>query len=145
MSRLGDGPEARLAADYVTRAGALGRSLGFSPIELIERETRGQGRPRAAAASAIPEGAHLIACDEHGQGMTSTALAARLAALRDGGERRLAFLVGGPDGLGDALLAAHERLAFGPQTWPHALFRVMLAEQVYRALTILAGTPYHRS
>jgi len=65
--------------------------------------------------------------------------------LRDGGVRRLAFAIGGADGLSPEVLgAAQARLAFGPQTWPHALARVMLAEQVYRAAAILAGTPYHR-
>ena len=59
--------------------------------------------------------------------------------------RQLAFAIGGADGLDPSVrAAAAERLAFGPQTWPHALARVMLAEQVYRAVTILAGSPYHR-
>ena len=76
---------------------------------------------------------------------TSRDIAGWLAALRDGGERKLAFAIGGADGLGPAVLdAADGRLAFGPQTWPHALARVMLAEQIYRAVTILAGGPYHR-
>jgi len=68
-----------------------------------------------------------------------------LAALRDGGCRDLVFLIGGPDGLAPALRkAAHERLAFGPQTWPHLMVRAMLAEQIYRALAILSRHPYHR-
>jgi len=59
--------------------------------------------------------------------------------------RRLVFLVGGADGLdGELLKRADERLAFGPQTWPHALARTMLAEQIYRAVSILGGSPYHR-
>jgi len=77
--------------------------------------------------------------------MTSRDFAARLAALRDDGVRRLAFAVGGADGLDPAITAAAiQTLSFGPQTWPHALARAMLAEQVYRAVTILAGAPYHR-
>ena len=77
--------------------------------------------------------------------MTSRDFAARLAALRDDGVRHLAFAIGGADGL-DATVAAAaiQTLSFGPQTWPHALARLMLAEQVYRATTILAGQPYHR-
>ena len=87
----------------------------------------------------------MIACDEHGQTLSSRAFADRIARLRDDGCRRLTFLIGGADGLDPALLAAsNERLAFGVQTWPHALARAMLAEQVYRATTILAGSPYHR-
>ena len=77
--------------------------------------------------------------------MTSREFAARLAALRDDGVRHLAFAIGGADGL-DATVAAAaiQTLSFGPQTWPHALARAMLAEQIYRAVTILAGAPYHR-
>ncbi len=87
----------------------------------------------------------MTACDEHGQALGSRVFADRIARLRDQGVRRLVYLIGGADGLDAALLArADDRLAFGPQTWPHALARTMLAEQVYRAATILAGGPYHR-
>ena len=90
-------------------------------------------------------GAFVIACDERGDAFTSRGFAERLAKLRDQGERRVAFLIGGADGLSEEALApARLRIAFGPQTWPHALARAMLAEQVYRAVTILAGSPYHR-
>jgi 23S rRNA (pseudouridine1915-N3)-methyltransferase len=65
--------------------------------------------------------------------------------LRDAGTKDLALVIGGPDGLAPLPnIRAGRSLAFGPQTWPHLLVRVMLAEQVYRALTILAGHPYHR-
>ena len=91
------------------------------------------------------EGAHLICCDEHGKALTSRAFADKVARLRDDGVRHLTLVIGGADGLDPALLAeAKETLAFGVQTWPHALVRAMLAEQVYRAVTILAGSPYHR-
>jgi 23S rRNA (pseudouridine1915-N3)-methyltransferase len=89
--------------------------------------------------------AHLIACDEHGQALASRAFAAELGRLRDQGVRRIAFAIGGADGLDERILStAAAKLAFGPQTWPHALARVMLAEQIYRAVTILGGGPYHR-
>jgi 23S rRNA (pseudouridine1915-N3)-methyltransferase len=114
--------------------------LGIGPVEIVELDARKGGEAAARAA-----GGTLIACDEHGVARTSRDLAARLAQLRDSGVRRLSFVIGGADGLDPEILdAASERLAFGPQTWPHALARVMLAEQIYRALTILAGTPYHR-
>jgi 23S rRNA (pseudouridine1915-N3)-methyltransferase len=91
------------------------------------------------------EDTHVIACDEHGQAHASRAFAGHLGKLRDQGRRRLTLVIGGADGLSsDVLARADETLAFGPQTWPHALARVMLAEQVYRAITILAGGPYHR-
>lgn len=135
-----------MAADYATRATAVGRALGLGPVDIVEVEPRKPGKSaEAAALLGRLDGAHLIACDEHGAELTSRAFAALLARLRDGGVRRLAFAIGGADGLGEAVLTASaERLAFGRQTWPHALARVMLAEQVYRATAILAGSPYHR-
>lgn len=146
VHRLGRSAEADLANDYARRATAAGRSLGLGPVEIVEVEARKPGK--AAEAEVIAphlEGAHVIACDEHGRTFTSRAFAERVGRLRDDGARRLVLLVGGADGLDPSLLArADETLAFGPQTWPHALARVMLAEQVYRAVTILAGSPYHR-
>jgi 23S rRNA (pseudouridine1915-N3)-methyltransferase len=146
VGKLGRGAEATLALDYAQRATAAGRALGLAPVEIVEVEARKPGR--AAEAEAILArlgGARLVACDEHGATFASRAFAARLATLRDDGLRDLAFVIGGADGLDASVLeAAAERIAFGPQTWPHALARVMLAEQVYRAVSILAGSPYHR-
>jgi 23S rRNA (pseudouridine1915-N3)-methyltransferase len=146
VGRLSRGPETDLVKTYAERAGAAGRSLGLGPLEVIEVESRKPGK--AAEAEALRPhlaDAYVIACDEHGQARPSRAFAEEIAALRDGGARRLVFLIGGADGLDPALLAAaNGKLAFGPQTWPHALARAMLAEQVYRAVTILAGSPYHR-
>jgi len=131
---------------YVDRAGAAGRALGLGPVEVVEVESRKPGK--AAEAEALRPhlaDAHVIACDEHGQARPSRAFAEEIATLRDRGVRRLVFLIGGADGLDAELLArANGKLAFGPQTWPHALARVMLSEQIYRAVTILAGSPYHR-
>jgi 23S rRNA (pseudouridine1915-N3)-methyltransferase len=148
VGRLGRGAvaEAGLARDYAERATAAGRSLGLGPVEIIEVEARKPGKA-AEGEVLIPHLAdsHAIACDEHGSPLTSRAFAQRIADLRDQGVRRLTLVIGGADGLDTAVLkATAERLAFGPQTWPHALVRVMLAEQVYRAVTILAGSPYHR-
>ena len=147
IGKLGRAPEAGLASDYVQRAAAAGRSLGVVAADLIEVEARKAGKAAEAEAllAQLVPGDHLIACDEHGPARSSRDFAGRLAALRDQGARRLVFVIGGADGLGEAVLQrADEKLAFGPQTWPHALARVMLAEQVYRAITIWAGSPYHR-
>lgn len=147
VGRLGRSAENGLAADYVTRATAAGRALGLGPVELVEVEPRKPGKAAEAEAllAAVGPGAWLIACDERGKAWPSRAFAGHLEKLRDQGERKLAFVIGGADGLDASVLAAaRDRLAFGPQTWPHALARVMLAEQVYRAVTILAGSPYHR-
>ena len=140
------GPEAVLARAYADRASASGRALGLFPIEIVEVEARKSGMAaEAEALLARVADARLIACDERGRAYGSRDFAARIAALRDDGVRHLAFAIGGADGLDGAVrAAASETLAFGPQTWPHALARAMLAEQVYRAVTILAGAPYHR-
>lgn len=146
VGKLGRSTEASLAIDYAARATAAGRALGLGPVEVVEVEARKPGKAaEAEALLAKLDGAHLIACDEHGEAQASRAFAGRIGRLRDDGVRKLAFVIGGADGLDPVLLsAANERLAFGPQTWPHALVRAMLAEQVYRAVSILAGSPYHR-
>lgn len=146
IGKPGRGPEALLTADYAERATLAGRPLSLGPLELIDLEPRKAGKgAEAELILKAAEGAHLIACDERGKTYSSRAFADHLAALRDQGERRVVFAVGGADGLDPSVrAAARSTLAFGPQTWPHALARAMLAEQLYRAVTILAGSPYHR-
>ena len=146
IGKPGRGPEATLAADYAERTSLAGRALGLGPLELLDLEPRKSGKaPEAELLLAAAEGAHLIACDERGKTYASRAFADHVAALRDQGERRLVFVIGGADGLDESVRrAARSTLAFGPQTWPHALARAMLAEQLYRAVTILSGSPYHR-
>jgi len=146
IGRLARSPETELVRTYVERASNAGRALGLGPVEVIEVESRKPGKAaEAEALRAHLTDAHIIACDEHGQARPSRTFAEEIAGLRDRGLRRLVFLIGGADGLAPELLAqANGKLAFGPQTWPHAMARAMLAEQVYRAVTILAGSPYHR-
>jgi 23S rRNA (pseudouridine1915-N3)-methyltransferase len=146
VGRLARSPEAELAKLYSDRATAAGRSLGLGPVEVIEVEARKAGKS-AEAEALRPHlaDAHVVACDERGQARSSRAFAQEIAALRDRGRRRVVFVVGGADGLDPGLVAeAQSTLAFGPQTWPHALVRAMLAEQIWRAVSILAGSPYHR-
>jgi 23S rRNA (pseudouridine1915-N3)-methyltransferase len=146
IGRLPRSPETELVKLYLERATNAGRALSLGPVEVVEVEARKPGK--AAEAEALRShlaDAHVIACDEHGAARPSRAFAAELARLCDDGVRRLVFLIGGADGLDPDLLASsNSKLAFGPQTWPHALARAMLAEQVYRAVSILAGSPYHR-
>jgi 23S rRNA (pseudouridine1915-N3)-methyltransferase len=148
VGRLRDAPEAALAADYVARAANLGRQIGFKSVELIEVEGKPPGEPRAEASAlyrATPDGARKILLDERGAEWTSRQLAEKLARWRDDGLACATFWIGGADGVSQSVKDnADEKLAFGRQTWPHRLVRVMIAEQVYRALTILCGTPYHR-
>ena len=135
-----------MARDYAERASAAGRALGLAPVEILEVESRKAGKAAEAEAILAAAGeARLIACDERGKAATSREFAVRLGRLRDDGVRHLAFAIGGADGLDRAVTdKAAELIAFGPQTWPHALARAMLAEQIYRAVSILAGSPYHR-
>jgi 23S rRNA (pseudouridine1915-N3)-methyltransferase len=144
--------EGPLSESYVGRAAQLGKRMGFPAIvceEIAvskERDVRKRMTDEAARlAKRVPDGAHIILLDAKGKGMTSEDFADMLGALRDAGTKDLAFVIGGPDGLAPLPgKRAGRSLAFGPQTWPHLLVRAMLSEQIYRALTILAGHPYHR-
>lgn len=144
--------EGALSDEYVGRAVHLGRRIGFSEVSVEEvavskaRETSKRKQEEAERLAArLPGGAHIVPLDAKGKGMTSEDFAQMLGALRDAGTKHLAFVIGGPDGLGSLpKIRPGRSLAFGPQTWPHLLVRAMLAEQLYRALTILAGHPYHR-
>ena len=99
-----------------------------------------------ALTGTLPPGGVSVALDERGQALSSRAFADRLADWRDQGRSRVTFLIGGADGHADAVRdRADLILSFGPMTWPHLLVRVMLAEQIYRAWSILEGHPYHRA
>lgn len=145
-------PEGALADDFVARTKSFGKRLGFTSVAVEEvavsklREARARLADEGERlARKIPDGAHVVLLDARGKGMTSEDFAEMLAAMRDAGARDLAFLIGGPDGLQAAGVKAGRSLAFGPQTWPHLMVRAMLAEQIYRAFTILARHPYHRA
>lgn len=146
-------PEQALCDLHWERAKALAPRLGFTKLDFLIVETSRAASPEARMeaeaaklTARLPSPAHRIALDEQGRTLSSEAFAKHLARLRDRGSRDLVFLIGGPDGLAPALRQdAEERLAFGPQTWPHLLVRAMLAEQIYRAFAILSGHPYHRS
>ena len=146
-------PEGTLTDLFLDRAAKMGRNMGFMAVAAEEvavsklREARARMEDEAERLSArVADGAHVVLLDARGKGMTSEAFADMLGALRDAGTRDIAFVIGGPDGLAPLPGKKSGRsLAFGPQTWPHLLVRAMLAEQLYRALTILAGHPYHRA
>jgi 23S rRNA (pseudouridine1915-N3)-methyltransferase len=122
------------------------------PLELVElelpaRDTHGDTKSKEAIliTKHLPPSATIIACDERGKQFSSRAFASALQAQMDARGPRLAFIIGGADGLDASIVKqAHVTLSLGQATWPHLLARVMLAEQIYRAQTILAGHPYHR-
>jgi 23S rRNA (pseudouridine1915-N3)-methyltransferase len=144
--------EGALTEGFCSRAAGLGKRLGFSAVSVEEVSVSKLRDPAARIreegerlVNRIPEQSHIICLDAKGKGMTSEAFAEMLGAMRDAGARDLVLLIGGPDGLNVGPKVKPGRsLAFGPQTWPHLLVRAMLAEQIYRAMTILAGHPYHR-
>jgi 23S rRNA (pseudouridine1915-N3)-methyltransferase len=149
VGRLRTGPERALIDDYTTRFDRTGRALGLGPLDMHEVEDRKGGGMEAEAAlldRAIPRGAVVVVLDERGQVMSSPDFADRLAGWRDGGRGDVAFVIGGADGLAPDLRSrADLLLSFGRMVWPHMLVRVMLCEQLYRAASILAGSPYHRA
>jgi 23S rRNA (pseudouridine1915-N3)-methyltransferase len=151
VGRLRRGLEADLCARYLDRGAKAGRGLGFTEWRIHEiRESRAgdagaRQREEAAAIRAAAGGGRLVCLDEGGEDVTSERLAKWLRGAADAGTD-VAFAIGGADGLDPALVAEAElSIAFGRQTWPHQLIRIMLAEQLYRAMTILAGHPYHRA
>ncbi len=148
VGRLKAGPEADLTADYVARAQAIARGIGLKGVELVEVEGRPAGDARREAAAllkATPDDAVKILLDERGEAIASRQIAEKIAAWRDQGRGTAVFWIGGADGAAQGLKdQADEKWAFGRQTWPHRLVRAMLAEQLYRASTLLSHSPYHR-
>jgi 23S rRNA (pseudouridine1915-N3)-methyltransferase len=144
VGRLRAGPEKALVDAYLGRLAwpvsvrEVAKMRAREPVVRRERENR-------LLLAALPAGARLVALDSRGLALDSEGFAARLGDWQDRGVAELGFLVGGADGLEAATLARAELvLSFGRMTWPHLLARAMLAEQLYRAQSILAGHPYHR-
>ena len=148
VGRLRPGPGRVLADDYYARFNRTGRLLGLGPLTEHEVEDKKGGGMAAEAdllARLLPAGAVLVTLDERGKPLSSPDFAAELAKWRDAGRQDVAFVIGGADGIApDLRTRAEFSLSFGAMVWPHLLVRVMLAEQLYRAATILAGGPYHR-
>ncbi|EKE74281.1 MULTISPECIES: 23S rRNA (pseudouridine(1915)-N(3))-methyltransferase RlmH [Roseobacteraceae] len=148
VGRLRAGPEAALIADYTTRFDRTGRALGLGPLTLSEVEDKKGGGMKAEAVlleRALPKGAVIVTMDERGKLLSSPEFADKLANWRDAGRSDVAFVIGGADGIDPSLRAQAEfSISLGKMVWPHMLVRAMLTEQLYRAASILAGSPYHR-
>jgi 23S rRNA (pseudouridine1915-N3)-methyltransferase len=151
VGRLKAGPERDLYARYASRIEAM-RNLGLAGLDLKEIDESRARSPAERMAqegeallAALPAGAGLIVFDERGTPATSADFAARLAAERDRGAKSLWFAIGGAEGLAPAVRERAQAVyGFGRMTLPHQFVRILVAEQVYRALTILSGHPYHR-
>lgn len=152
IGRLKDGPERDLCTRYHERANGLSRSLGFTGPDIVEiaesRGRRSEERRNDEArliAERLPHGL-VIALDERGKNLGSEAFAGKIAAARDAGTPAATLLIGGADGLAEDLRArAGLVLCFGALTIPHQIVRALALEQLYRAMTIMAGHPYHRA
>ncbi|WP_417671664.1 23S rRNA (pseudouridine(1915)-N(3))-methyltransferase RlmH [Roseibium sp.] len=152
VGRMKAGADKELFDRYLDRARKTGRGLGVTDVKVVElAESRAQ-RPAdrkseeaKALMAQLPPGARLVVLDEHGKSMSSQTFSQKLDSWKNDAAQDVIFAIGGADGHGEALLArADLKIAFGAMTWPHQIVRVLLAEQIYRALTIQAGHPYHR-
>lgn len=153
VGRLKSGPDSVLFDRYAQRFDASGRAVGLGPLTLVEfaearAADRGERRrdETSRLLKAVAASQHHFVLSEDGKQLSSVAFAERLRQLRDADRGGIAFLIGGPDGhdpeLGET--SAREFLSLGKMTFPHGLARVLIAEQLYRAVTILTGHPYHR-
>ena len=153
VGRLKAGPERELVARYVERIAATARGVGLSELVLRDCDESRARRPEdrkideaRALRAQIPAGARIVILDERGKSMGSDAFAYQIGAWRDAGLRDLCFVIGGADGLdADLRSEAALTLSFGALTLPHQIVRALVAEQVYRAISILSGHPYHRA
>lgn len=151
VGRLKAGPERELYARYAKRIEAM-RNFGLEGLDLKEiDESRARGAAErmsqegAALMSSLPKDARLAAFDERGRVANSADFAAFVERERDRGAKALWFAVGGAEGLDQGVRERAQAIfSFGAMTLPHQLVRILAAEQIYRAMTIIAGHPYHR-
>lgn len=152
VGRLKAGPEKELAARYLDRFAKAGPAIGLEISRVLElaesRASSSETRKREEAAQlekALPDAGVLILLDERGKAMDSEAFASMIGTFRDNGKRDLTLVIGGADGLDPQFHGkADAVICLGKMTWPHQLVRILIAEQLYRAVTILSGHPYHR-
>ena len=152
VGKMKSGADKDLFDRYVDRARKTGRGLGIGDVVLKElpesRAQRADDRKSEEAGNilqAVPPGARLVVLDENGKNLTSPAFSNKLETWKDEGVPEIVFAVGGADGHGQEVLGrADLKLALGAMTWPHQIARILLAEQIYRAMTIQSGHPYHR-
>lgn len=153
VGRLKTGPEKDLASRYLDRFAKTGPAVGLELARVVEvnesRASNSETRKKeegSALEKALPEGAILVLLDERGKSLSSEAFAEMVGRSRDSGKRDLMLAVGGADGLDPDLYSRADLvLNLGSMTWPHQLVRILIAEQLYRAVTILSGHPYHRA
>jgi 23S rRNA (pseudouridine1915-N3)-methyltransferase len=153
IGKLKAGPEKTLADEYRTRLEGLGRKAGITRLTVTDfaesqGQTAGQRQTEEAKllSGALAPKAFTLALDERGKPFTSEGFSQLLQRHLDQGTQDLAFLIGGPDGhSAETRKTAGQLISISEMTWPHRLVRIMLLEQIYRAVTIMVNHPYHRS
>ena len=145
-SLIKSGPKRELLNDYLGRANMLARNHGIKEVRECEVDIRSAKSRAQETKTILSESADvLVVLDERGKTLTSRQMASHIAKWRDEGRQTLTFAIGGADGFEPSALPVNAiKWSFGKHTWPHKLVRVMLVEQIYRALSILASSPYHR-
>ena len=148
IGRIKAGPERELVDTYIKRADQAGRALALGPVserEFDPRTLKTKTAETEVLTGSIEPASLVVGLDETGRNVSSLEFSQLIARARDEGCRQVVFLIGGADGHDRTRLPAQTRLiSFGTVTWPHKLVRAMLAEQIYRAVSVLAGLPYHR-
>jgi 23S rRNA (pseudouridine1915-N3)-methyltransferase len=152
VGRLKAGPEREIYARYAARIAAL-RRIGLEGLDLKEvDESKAKSPAERMAREAeetlalLPADSALVVFDERGEAADSAAFAAFIGRERDAGRKAMWFAIGGSEGLDRSVRArATAVFSFGAMTLPHQLVRILAAEQIYRAMTILSGHPYHRA
>jgi 23S rRNA (pseudouridine1915-N3)-methyltransferase len=152
VGRLKAGPEKELAARYLDRFAKTGPAIGLEAGRMIEiaesRASSSETRKREEGGhllKSLGENGLLVLLDERGKHLDSPAFSEMIASFRDQGKREMTIAIGGADGLDPDLHArADAVICLGRMTWPHQLVRILIAEQLYRTVTILSGHPYHR-
>lgn len=152
IGRVKKSDELNLCNKFETRIKNAGAQLGFTQFTQLDFDedkspqvqTRKNNEAKKLLA-VVPKGALIVALDEHGKHFTSPEFSQKIANYRDDGYPAIAFLLGGPDGHGQEVLnQADLKLSLSKMTWPHQIARALLFEQIYRAITIMSGHPYHR-
>lgn len=153
VGRLKAGPERDLVARYIDRFKTAGRAIGITQVDIVEipesragTDTLRREQEAEAIRRALAKTETWFVLDERGKDQPSDRFAASLRGLLERSVGTTAFIIGGADGLSPGLRKdAADALSFGKMTWPHQMVRIMVCEQLYRAVTILSGHPYHRS
>jgi 23S rRNA (pseudouridine1915-N3)-methyltransferase len=148
IGHIKSGPEAILINDYVDRFDRIGRNIGLGPIKIIERETKKSGIESEGKIliNSIPSNSIMCILDEKGLDLDSFAFANKIEHWRDNLNLDLSLIIGGSGGLSREIKKrAHHSISLGKLVWPHRLVRVMITEQLYRAASIISGSPYHKA